>query len=331
MTPLPGYVQIEPVGQCNLRCRMCPIQFRQEGPPHGPPAFMAFETFTRLLAQFTGATHVHLQGLGEPMLHPRFFDMVRHAKARGLRVTTNTNLSVLDAAECLASGLDELHGSLDGARPETYERSRPRAKFDRAVANVRDLVAARAAQARAQPRIELVMVVMRDNVEELPELVRLAHDIGVDSLFVQHLCHDFGESALPAQYAPLRAFVAQQTLNDVALQRVEPYFAAARALASALDLPLRLPRLTPRPHPPGTPGRKRCDWPWRGAYVTYRGEAMPCCMIATPDRLNFGDMATHGVAPVWNSAAYEDFRRRLASDDDPPDVCRACALYAGTF
>lgn len=25
---LPQFVQIEPVGQCNLRCRMCPIQFR---------------------------------------------------------------------------------------------------------------------------------------------------------------------------------------------------------------------------------------------------------------------------------------------------------------
>ena len=32
---LPTYVQIEPVGQCNLRCQMCPIQFRQDGPPYG--------------------------------------------------------------------------------------------------------------------------------------------------------------------------------------------------------------------------------------------------------------------------------------------------------
>jgi hypothetical protein len=33
---LPTYAQIEPVGQCNLRCQMCSIQFRQDGPPHGP-------------------------------------------------------------------------------------------------------------------------------------------------------------------------------------------------------------------------------------------------------------------------------------------------------
>ena len=39
---LPTYLQIEPVGQCNLRCQMCAIQFRQDGPPYGPLAFMAF-------------------------------------------------------------------------------------------------------------------------------------------------------------------------------------------------------------------------------------------------------------------------------------------------
>src|ERR671915_1659042 len=106
---LPSFVQIEPVGQCNLRCRMCPIQFRQDGPPYGPPAFMEFETFARLLDEFEGLETLHLQGLGEPMMHPRFFDMVRLAAGRGTRVTTNSNLTIFNvrrAAECVSSGLD---------------------------------------------------------------------------------------------------------------------------------------------------------------------------------------------------------------------------------
>jgi hypothetical protein len=61
--PLPRFVQIEPVGQCNLRCRMCPIQFRRDGPPHGPAAFMAFNAFTRLVDQFEDVEELHLQGL----------------------------------------------------------------------------------------------------------------------------------------------------------------------------------------------------------------------------------------------------------------------------
>src|SRR5579884_4279385 len=75
----PTYIQMEPVGQCNLRCQMCSIQFRQDGPPYGPPAFMEFSTFTRIIDQFEGLRELHLQGLGEPMMHPRFFDMVAYA------------------------------------------------------------------------------------------------------------------------------------------------------------------------------------------------------------------------------------------------------------
>src|SRR5438270_2094374 len=94
---LPTYVQIEPVGQCNLRCQMCAIQFRRDGPPYGPPAFMPFETFRSLFDQFDGLEELHLQGLGEPMMHPRFFDMVAYAAARGVRVSTNSNLTLLNA------------------------------------------------------------------------------------------------------------------------------------------------------------------------------------------------------------------------------------------
>ena len=81
---LPTNIQLEPVGQCNLRCQMCSIQFRQDGPPYGPPAFMDFEQFTRIIDQFTGLKELHLQGLGEPMMHPRFFDMVTYAADRGM-------------------------------------------------------------------------------------------------------------------------------------------------------------------------------------------------------------------------------------------------------
>ena len=41
------------------------------------------------------------------------------------------------------------------------------------------------------PRIRMVVVAMRQNIRELPDLVRLAHRLGVDEVFVQHLCHDF--------------------------------------------------------------------------------------------------------------------------------------------
>ncbi len=330
---LPSSVQIEPVGQCNLRCQMCAIQFRQDGPPYGPPAFIPYDDFISLVDQFDGLRELHLQGLGEPMMHPRFFDMVAYAVAKGIRVTTNSNLTLLTdrrADLCVRSGLDCVHVSLDGATAQTYERIRVRAHFDRVLANLRRLLDARARLHSETPAVRLVAVVMRQNLHALPGLVRLAHDYLARSLFVQHLCHDFGESSLPGRYAPMRDFVEEQTLLGEDPARVDHYFAEARALAGELGLELRLPRVRPRAHPSGTPGRERCSWPWTGAYISFSGHAMPCCMVSTPDRLNFGSMLERGVGAVWNSAPFQSFRDQLDSDA-PPEICRSCAIYSGTF
>ncbi len=125
-------------------------------------------------------------------------------------------------------------------------------------------------------------------------------------------------------------FVTEQTLVSECPDRIKAAFGAARAAATECGIELRLPHTTPQPVPPGTSGRERCDWPWRGAYFSYDGQAMPCCMVATPDRINFGNAATDGVIPIWEGSDYRAFRDRLDSDD-PPDICRSCAVYNRTF
>jgi MoaA/NifB/PqqE/SkfB family radical SAM enzyme len=294
---------------------------------------MSFDLFTRTLDQITGLEELHLQGLGEPMMHPRFFDMIAYATRKGIRVGTNSNMTLLNpqrAERCVTSGLHELNISLDGATPATYERIRVRAHFDRVLRNLGLLIETKQRLGSATPELKIVCVVMRQNLHELPDLVRLAHRFGIKTVFVQHLCHDFAESTLPGHYRPMRDFVEEQTLLNEAKERVEHFFQAARSVARELGVRLRLPRVRPIAHAPGTPGPARCDWPWRGVYASYQGLAMPCCMVATPDRINFGSLAERGVEAIWNGPEYQAFRAALASET-PPEVCRTCAVYAHTF
>jgi radical SAM protein with 4Fe4S-binding SPASM domain len=294
---------------------------------------MKFDVFSGLIDQFPNLKSLHLQGLGEPMMHPRYFEMVALAKSKGIIVTTNTNLTLLNAnrAElCITSGLDELHISIDGARPETYERIRVRGHYDRVMRNLQLLLAARQRLKSETPHLKLVMVIMRQNLEELPDLVRQAHEWNMEEIFVQHLAHAFTESSLPEQYRPMREFVQAETLLEEDIERIEYYFSKARSIAAMLGIKLRLPRTRMRIHPPGTPGPQRCDWPWKGAYISYQGIAMPCCMVSTPDRINFGSMAEQTVEQIWNGKDYQDFRQQLSSDT-PPEICSACSIYRGTF
>ena len=330
MTGLPTFVQIEPVGQCNLSCLMCPVNLRTDRPNDGAPSFMPFDRFVSLLDQFPGLKELHLQGLGEPMMHPRFFEMVALAAERGIAVSCNSNFTLVNdarAERCVTSGLQGLNLSLDGATADTYEAIRTGAKFERVLANIRRLQEVRSRLRSGTPNLTITVVVMRRNLEELADLVRLAHDLGIRSVFVQHLGQDFTEASLHPSYRPLHAFVKQESLSIQDRPAIDAAFSRARLAAADLGINLRLPRLDPAAEP--AKGR-RCDWPWKGAYFTYQGYAVPCCMIATPDRAHFGNAFDRSLSDVWNSPEADSFRRRLESDN-PPDLCAACSVYKGVF
>jgi MoaA/NifB/PqqE/SkfB family radical SAM enzyme len=165
---------------------------------------MKFEVFTRLLDQFPNVHELQLQGLGEPMMHPRFADMVAYAVRKGITVTTNSNLTLLNperAERCVTSGLSCIHVSIDGATAETYERIRVRSRFERVLRNLALVREARSRLGSATPALRMVSVLMRQNLHELPDLVRLAQSQGMRSLFVQHLCHDLVRPACRSSIA----------------------------------------------------------------------------------------------------------------------------------
>jgi radical SAM protein with 4Fe4S-binding SPASM domain len=340
--PLPRELQVEVTGACNLRCRMCLVRYapavgRREGA-------LAYEDFLALVDALPELRRVTLQGLGEPLLSPHLADMVRHAAGRGIDVGFNTNGTLLGAAtarELVAAGLGWLHVSLDGATSDTYEDVRhgtsfkPRpGQFERVVANLRGLVAARAEAGGTRPRIQLVFVAMRRNVAELPALVRLAADIGVDELWVQNLSHTFTDTDPAGDYAGLRAYAAGEALfgagDAEAAERGRRAFDEARATARELGLALRLPHLEAGEHAGRAPGEPGCSWPWDSAYVTHRGEVQPCCMVMGSDRATLGSIRERPFGEVWKGADYRRFRHRLLGED-PPEVCRGCSAYRGVF
>ena len=331
--PTPSYVQIEPVGACNLRCQMCPITFRDDQPLHGSRRLMDFDLFTKLIDQFENLEKLHLQGLGEPLLHPRFFDMVEYAAQKGIEVTINTNLTLLNerkARRCVDSGLSGLFFSIDGATAQTYETIRVNANFEKVLANLKTLVNTKKATNSQKPYLKMVMVLMRRNLSELPELVRLASHYRVEEVFGQQISHDFGDGGFSERFRPLHEFVDEESLLAEDLHRVEDVFNESRLLAEDLGIKLRLPPARPKDYPPELPGSERCTWPWSGAYISYQGYAMPCCMVASPDQVNLGLLDGTNLHEVWNGEAYQAFRAQLASPN-PLEICRNCSLYRGHF
>jgi MoaA/NifB/PqqE/SkfB family radical SAM enzyme len=332
--PLPRFVQIEPIGRCNLDCRMCAVNERAD-----EVGEMPLERFRELLDAMPGLEQVHLQGLGEPMLHPRFFDMVALAASRGLWVSANTNLTLLTEARaerCVTSGLAALSVSLDGASAPVYEAIRRKASFPKVLRNLRRLTDARD-RYRSPLGVRGVMVLMRSNLHELPAMVELLHAHGVGELLVQRLVVGVDEPAAAARPGtiPIRDYTAQAELSAADLPLAAERFDQARERAAALGLQLHLPRLRPVAATSDMPG-PRCTWPWEQSYITAAGEMLPCCMVGTADRASFGKVygkdADQPARPLaaWHGAPAQAFREALARGPAPV-VCQGCALYHQRF
>lgn len=324
--PLPDTLQLEITSACNLRCTMCLVSYRP--PVNKLAGAMTPDLYGRIITEVPTLRTLTLQGLGEPLLSPYLLDQVRVAKAYGIRVGFNSNATLLTrrrADELVAAGLDWLHVSLDGARAGTFEAIRDGADFAKVVANLAGLVAAKRAAGGDKPWIRVVFVAMRRNVAELPELVELMGRVGVQEVRVQNLAHDFADTPDDGPYREIRDYTAAEALWTGADRAASAAaFGRARTLADAAGLELRLPHLS------GTPG-SRCTWPWDAAYVTSAGIVQPCCMVMGDDRVALGNLHEATFPTIWAGPAYQEFRARLADDDNPPEVCRGCSLYQHTF
>jgi radical SAM protein with 4Fe4S-binding SPASM domain len=122
---------------------------------------------------------------GEPLMHPRIVELVRLAKEGlpegWLDLDTNGTLLPRVADGLVDAGLNAAYVSLDGPTPEINNPIRGRNSYERAVAGLRALQRARR---NGSPEIAINFVLTGMNYRSLPDMVRLAEELGVPQLTV---------------------------------------------------------------------------------------------------------------------------------------------------
>lgn len=162
-------INIEVTNTCNLSCVECPVNTtmgRKKG-------FMDPALFRRLIDETPSLDFVLAFQWGEPLLHREFFDMVAHARSRGVRVMVTTNgtkLSPENRRKLLASGLERVTFSVDGLgdvhtriRGYPYERLRADIEAFRRERDARGLEPG----GGAAPAIDVSMVAFDETADEV--------------------------------------------------------------------------------------------------------------------------------------------------------------------
>lgn len=186
--PAPDFACFETTRFCNLQCRMC-IQFNEGYTVAGPHmGFEAFEQVAHTVFPFLDGWQPSFSG--EPLMSRDFDKMVALAERYGVKAQIFTNGTLLDERmiEMLVPNLAALTISFDGASRETYESIRRGASYDQVRSNIAKLVTAvRQRPRETQPTLALNCVLMERTIRELPDVVRMASDLGLDMVTGNHV------------------------------------------------------------------------------------------------------------------------------------------------
>ena len=262
---------------------------------------LSYDEFLQIADQFPEMRRAVLHGIGEPLLNRDLPKMVRYLKARDVEVLFNSNGTLLNPwwqEQLVTSGLDEFRCSVDGADPVTYAHIRGADLLHKIVAGLEGLVKTKAALGSATPRLSIWMVATRDNIEELPDLVRLAARLGVPEVYLQRMV--FFASEQDQQFGMARDDLA---IFGQAEQRQEEIIAGCEALSADLGVAFRASGARD-PRNSLAAARTAVSAPWQAcmrpfttAYITANGNCLPCCIspftTADYDSLILGNLFEH--------------------------------------
>jgi len=147
---VPFVIFVDPSDLCNFRCKFCPSSdlelMKRVGRPRKTMDFELYKKIINDICEFEKPIKVlRLYKDGEPLLNPRFAEMVKYAKEKKCaeKIDTTTNASLLNPKrnlEIIEAGLDRINISIEGVNEKQYfDFSDYNINFDKLVENIRHL------------------------------------------------------------------------------------------------------------------------------------------------------------------------------------------------
>lgn len=303
----PRMLDLVPTHRCNLRCVGC-VHYDNEGP--GDLSLPFFKSILEESAPWV--VQYRFCSLGEPLMNrdmPEILELAARAGV-GSNLMTNGTLLTPELADHLVAScrLDILTFSVDGATAETCEKLRRGLKFDDLLSAISSVVEAKRRHGLDRPVVQANSIAMRDNIEELPDLVRLAARVGIEDLNVHFLTVE-GETSF-----------ASSLFDDPGTQK--SVFEQARRAGQELGVVLHLP-----PDIADVGFETRCYLPWDTLIIDTDGTARMCYFCWEEPVGNVAEDG--GIRAVWNNALYRKVRGTIETSCPFYRYCAHCGYRVG--
>lgn len=288
----PMTVSFEPTTACNLRCPECPSGLRSFSRETGN---LKKDFFTKSIDQLSNRLlYLIFYFQGEPYINPNFLEMVRYANNKKIYTITSTNghfLSEENAKKTVESGLDRLIISVDGTTQDVYEQYRKEGNLENVLQGAKNVVKWKEKLNSATPHIIFQFLVVKPNEHQIPEVYRLAKEIGIDEVKLktaQVYEYKNGNPLIPTQQEYSRYELQKDGTYDVKHELVN-----------------------------------HCWKLWHSCVITWDGLVVPCCFDKDAEH-QLGDLKIENFRTIWKDEKYQNFRTNILKGRDQIDICQNC-------
>ena len=298
----------EPTKLCNLRCDRCRrnesgsvAQISDVGDHFTP------EQFREALKKLGHLRVANWIGDGEPLLNPDFNKLIEIAAEKGIKSIFSTNGTLVtkeDVDFWKRHKVPMVQVSVDTSTPESYEKMRPGAKFDKVISACKLI-------SEAGIHLQLSNILFAESIEDMPRYVDLCIELGVWKIALPR----------PHLYGGLERYLSSYPDPAVA----NPILKIAQDKARKAKIGWYEPWLL-------TSYFKRCMFPFLLPFIQIGGTIQTCCFLSGKDRMAYyngvgyevpatnyemGNILTDNFEKIWHGDAYKRLRRFLIKSERP--------------
>ena len=197
----PLHVDVEFSSICNLSCPMCPTG-TEEFKAKVPRAYVDPVLFKKIIDECAenNLYSLRLSWIGEPTLHPKFLELLRYAKEKGIKevsmLTHGKKFINWEFCEkVIDAGIDYITISIDGIN-ETYEEIRKPIKFPQIVQALRNISEIKKSKNLIKPAIKIqgVWPAVKKDLEEYLKIFTPLTDLIYTNPLIDYLQLDDPDS-----------------------------------------------------------------------------------------------------------------------------------------
>lgn len=314
---LPTHVQIEVTTYCNQDCLSCGRRDIIHQPKH-----MRFKQFKKIYDEIK-PVNINLSGLGEPLLNPDIFDMIKYCRQHQSIVNFPTNLTLNEniILKLIDTQINQIKVSIDAFSRDTYLIVRQSDKLNIVKRNIELINQIKKERKLDLPELRLNYAFQKANMHELLDIIDYAYENNIATIYVQDLNYFSVESYKPDLCGFNRTDL--ENLLAEAERRAQDYGIKTNIRNWQRNMSAFYNKTLPKED--YEENDKHCTFPWVSVFIDVDGNVKPCPVFVWDKHANhLGNCLETDFKSIWRGQPYQTLRQEFRRNIRSNKICQRC-------